>query len=470
MSQTETPEVIQGRLGWESGDLSEASPEELEPHPKNEEIYGDTEDPSQLGEQFLESVREKGVMEPLIITDGKRIISGHRRQLAALETGQEKVPILKYEFEDELDEREALIELNRQREKTDGQILNEAWEMADIIAERKEEERKEKISQTQSKRNQTETSDNCHSSKIDNRSVNEIAEKIGTDKSGRTIKRGLKVKKKAESDDTPAEVRKTAQRELERLHNGETSFHGALKNIEKKEAELSVREQRLADPVERTLTQADAREFIDSFDPGTFDLLLTDPPYSTDVEDVAEFAEWWLPEALDRLKPSGQAFVFIGAYPDELRAYLNTLAICKWPAEYQVLVWTYRNTLGQSPKDAYKLNWQAVLYIRGDEAPPLDAPKTSERWAVHDISAPDGRHDGRHHKWQKPDDLIDRFIRHTTEERDRVLDPFAGTGTVPIVAGELGRQVDACENDSEILEIARERGCEIKRGESDGDS
>lgn len=52
------------------------------------------------------------------------------------------------------------------------------------------------------------------------------------------------------------------------------------------------------------------------------DLLITDPPYSTDVNDVFEFAASWLPAALDKVKPSGRAYVCIGAYPDELLAYL----------------------------------------------------------------------------------------------------------------------------------------------------
>lgn len=37
------------------------------------------------------------------------------------------------------------------------------------------------------------------------------------------------------------------------------------------------------------------------------DLLLTDPPYSTDVEDIAEFARGWLPIALSKVKPTGTA-------------------------------------------------------------------------------------------------------------------------------------------------------------------
>ncbi|MBR0250798.1 MAG: hypothetical protein IJQ77_06920 [Synergistaceae bacterium] len=54
-----------------------------------------------------------------------------------------------------------------------------------------------------------------------------------------------------------------------------------------------------------------------------YDLLLTDPPYSTDVEDIDEFAHSWLPNALGHVKSTGSAYVFIGAYPEELRAYLK---------------------------------------------------------------------------------------------------------------------------------------------------
>lgn len=51
------------------------------------------------------------------------------------------------------------------------------------------------------------------------------------------------------------------------------------------------------------------------------DLLLTDPPYSTDSPDIAAFAQAWLPAALDRLNSTGRAYVFVGAYPAELSAY-----------------------------------------------------------------------------------------------------------------------------------------------------
>jgi len=139
MSSPNNADVIQGRLGWEDGDISEADPEELEPHPKNEEIYGDTESAADLDKTFISSVREKGVLEPLVITNGKQIISGHRRWLAAKATDTDRVPVRKSEFDSDLAEREALIEFNRQREKTPGQIVNEFEEMEEIEKRRLDE-------------------------------------------------------------------------------------------------------------------------------------------------------------------------------------------------------------------------------------------------------------------------------------------------------------------------------------------
>ena len=77
------------------------------------------------------------------------------------------------------------------------------------------------------------------------------------------------------------------------------------------------------------------------------DLIITDPPYMTDVEDIYKFAEW-LPYALSKVKPTGRAYVCIGAYPEEIEAYLQT----RRPSDKilaNILVWTYRNTLGPSP-------------------------------------------------------------------------------------------------------------------------
>lgn len=192
------------------------------------------------------------------------------------------------------------------------------------------------------------------------------------------------------------------------------------------------------------------------------DLLLTDPPYSTEIEEIERFAQSWLPTALAKVKDSGRAYVCIGAYPRELRAYL-TVPIPAHLRLRQVLVWTYKNTLGPSPASTYKQNWQAILYFLGVNAPNLDCPLLSEQFAVQDINAPDGRFGDRYHPWQKPDELAERLIRHATRPGDLVYDVFSGTGTFLLAAQRLGRIGLGCDRSEEMLAIAEKRGCSIAR-------
>lgn len=204
-----------------------------------------------------------------------------------------------------------------------------------------------------------------------------------------------------------------------------------------------------------TIITMDWREWLE--EQPDCDLLLTDPPYATDIVDITQFAHDWLPVALRKVRPTGRAYICIGAYPNELHAYLTVdhgdmiLA--------QVLVWTYRNTLGPAPALDYKQNWQAILYFRGREAAPLQAPLLSEQFSVQDLNAPDGRLGDRYHAWQKPEALAERFIRHATNPGDLVLDPFAGTGTFLLAAAKLGRVAAGCDLDPDQVALCVERGC-----------
>lgn len=189
-----------------------------------------------------------------------------------------------------------------------------------------------------------------------------------------------------------------------------------------------------------------------------YDLLLTDPPYSTDVPDIFEFANRWLYPALCGVKDTGFAYVFIGAYPNELQAYLEAIKPSHITLE-QVLIWTYKNTLGQNPKGRYKQNYQACLFFRGVNAPDLDCPLTAEQWAVQEINAPDGRQGDRYHAWQKPMEIAERFIRHSTKQGMTVFDPFACTGTFLLAAAKLGRKAYGFEIDPDNADIAFQRGC-----------
>lgn len=232
-----------------------------------------------------------------------------------------------------------------------------------------------------------------------------------------------------------------------------TKIKKAAERAEKKAA--AVREAATAgDCGPPVVKVADAIDWLQHQEP--CDLLLTDPPYATDVEDIGEFARRWLPLALSTVKPTGRAYICVGAYPQELHAY------CSVRMPDQILVWTYRNTMGPATNDRYKLNWQAILYYVGKDAPPLNCNSLNELFSVQDINAPDGRQGDRFHEWQKPIQLGERIVRHATTPGCLVLDPFCCTGSFLIAASSLGRIARGCDISKENLSIASKRGCKLE--------
>lgn len=229
---------------------------------------------------------------------------------------------------------------------------------------------------------------------------------------------------------------------------------------EKKKVEVEQAKQKIADEYKKDEMKAviHVGDCFSYTPKEKYKLLLTDPPYSTDVANIDGFAKSWLPKALDNVRDDGFAYVFIGAYPNELKAYLNIDPPSHMEL-VQVLVWSYKNTLGNNPKDRYKQNYQACLFYRGKNAPALDCPMTNEQWAVQEINAPDGRQGDRFHAWQKPMEIAERFIRHSTKAGDMVFDPFACTGTFLLAAAKLGRKSFGIEINPENAEIAIKRGC-----------
>lgn len=261
----------------------------------------------------------------------------------------------------------------------------------------------------------------------------------------------------------------TARKELEKVSEGEKTVSKAYKKVqkEKKKEEAEKKDQEIEEietVTDAIIRKQDYQEFLNSISDHSIDLLLTDPPYMTDLEDVHSFAKKWVPQALKKIRKSGRAYICTGSYPEELHAYLDVVRRELEDSEFEIgniLVWTYQNTLGPAPNKVYKQNWQAIFYIYGSDAPDIDSPKLLEQFTVQRISAPDGRQGNRYHKWQKPLKLAGRLIRHSTVEGDSVIDPFAGTGTFLLAAAKLGRQGLGCEIDDKMIEIAKKRGCSI---------
>ena len=87
---------------------------ELKPHPRNNEFFDDMS--GEKWKEFIESIKTRGVIEPIVITPDKEIVSGHQRVRACKELGIKTVmcDVHTYNSEDEI--LQDLLETNiRQR-------------------------------------------------------------------------------------------------------------------------------------------------------------------------------------------------------------------------------------------------------------------------------------------------------------------------------------------------------------------
>jgi hypothetical protein len=100
----------------------------IKPSPENDAVYGEIEHDEQM-ENLIESIRRKGLEEPLILTEDLFVLSGHRRLYALEHLGWDMVPVRirkgicrhgNHEYHRDL------VEYNPQRIKHAGSLLKEA--------------------------------------------------------------------------------------------------------------------------------------------------------------------------------------------------------------------------------------------------------------------------------------------------------------------------------------------------------
>jgi len=209
-------------------ELESVDPNDLEPHEVNDQIYNNRE----LDDDFVESIEKNGVLEPVVVKEesGRTIISGHRRVKAARQVGLDAVPVRTVEFDSRPDEIQALVDFNRQRDKTKGEKIREGkWYL-----EAKKQKNREKMEQAGREHGRGQPSsgekgsprgENANNSD----SYKEAAETVGVGKN--SLSRGVNVLETAEDEDDE-DVREVAEQEMEKLDEDQQSYRGASENVE----------------------------------------------------------------------------------------------------------------------------------------------------------------------------------------------------------------------------------------------
>ena len=247
------------------------------------------------------------------------------------------------------------------------------------------------------------------------------------------------------------------------------------------------------------VVHADCAAVMRRLDAASAALVLADPPYDIGVRgaawdtvgDYMSFARGWLVEAVRVLRPGGALLVYGSPcrqwvarmsllLEDELGMRLvqhlpwiytqggdaRMESMREYAVRHEQLVWFEkpggaRTFHAAAAAEHYSADDRAVALAKGkgrvsDAAldrgrPPrtfIDVPRENSKSKERAYGA---------HPSMKPLALCERLVRVHTDPGDRVVVPFAGSGSEVLVAAKLGRRVVGAETEAEYVALMRRR-------------
>lgn len=245
----------------------------------------------------------------------------------------------------------------------------------------------------------------------------------------------------------------------------------------RKNAELGQRIGATFSAKDHRLLKGDCLDIMATLDPGSFDCILSDPPYGIDAQDFNDsggkagsgssgghfyddsHSTWiklmsGLVRAIDELsKP--QAHLYLFCDPDRFHALRDFVgASGVWKCFRTPLIWFNPGGMRAPwPEQGPQRKYQVILYaVKGKR------PVTRLYGDV--LSYPSDTNLG--HPAQKPVALLADLLRRSVRPGETVLDPFAGSGSIFAAAHELKVKATGIELDEAAFGIASKRLGELK--------
>jgi hypothetical protein len=216
---------------------------------------------------------------------------------------------------------------------------------------------------------------------------------------------------------------------VEAVRNGAVSRRSLLTLVE------GIEREGRPDPVEVDIRRGEFQSVLSHLEPGSVDLILTDPPYPREYlylwDELGEFAA-------DKLVDGGSLVTYCGQsiLPDALNALDKHLRY--W--------WTicapHRHGNQMLPGKFVSVGWKPVLwFVKGGRRSKLMLPDVLPAGGAPRKTVPTG--DGG--AWAQAVDELKPIIEGLTAPGDLVVDPFAGSGTTGFAVEKYGRRFIGAE-------------------------
>ena len=217
-----------------------------------------------------------------------------------------------------------------------------------------------------------------------------------------------------------------------------------------------------------TLYEGDCREILPTL--GKVDAVLTDPPYG----DIATHANHLSSVALRDGKPAGQALGFDGIAPHQTLELVTQLVekssrwvvlTCEWKHAHlldhagflvRLGIWRKPDGAPQFTGDRPGTGWEAVAICHKPGKKRWNGGGKHAFWQF-------SKHGFTDHPTEKPLMLLRSWVNDFTDEGEKVLDPFMGSGTTGVACVMMGRRFIGIEKEPKYFDIACKRISEARR-------
>ena len=406
---------------------------------------------------LVEDIRQHGLMQPVVIHSNGMILDGRHRSKACDELGI-KLRTVEWNGKDELGQECSpyayVWSLNgHRRDMPAGQkgavfvrLKREDDEWHRRRAEEREAAQKARgDSQRGKPRAKANVADNVVCDVPDDGPKSKPkrkGKKGGANKERQAVAAGAGV-----SEGTAAKVLSLEAEDpglLDKVASGEVKIEKAIREVKKKKKQesLSVAPKVDLGSGVRVLC-GDLAVCGMELDPGSVDVIVTDPPYPREFLHVygtlAKVAQ-------HALRDGGSAFVMVGqSYLPEVMAHLSSSLRYMWTLAYltpggkAVQVWDRKvNT-----------SWKPVLwYVKGEY---------SGEWLGDVAKSKTNDNDKDHHHWGQSESGMADLLERCSKPGDLVLDPFMGGGTTGVACIHLRRRFVGIEIDPDVCGRAEER-------------
>ena len=186
------------------------------------------------------------------------------------------------------------------------------------------------------------------------------------------------------------------------------------------------------------------------------------------VRDYREFSEAWLSRAVAHLTPDAPLIIWTNLLGKE--PILTAARGLGYPHLRGEYVWGKRTTDKNANEQTLRV-YEVALVIARTPTPPLAPGDLPTVWAV--VGGYDDDGDAARwgsHPHHKPFSVLEPLVRTYSRPGDTVLDPFAGSGSMPATALRLGRRPACLEVEPEWAERVTRRLRETAAEEAQRDS